>query len=96
MAATRVDQEPDCIVPDGDAPCKKCNKLEAPRCEDKVLNNTESQTDFNIAVSSCILCSNKDNKFMIQCAKCKFTKLLSTDVLKYSQKIYLLSVCRSF
>ena len=53
-----MDQELDTIVPD--APCKECSELEAPRCEDEVVNNnTESQTDFNIVVSSCIYALTK-------------------------------------
>ena len=68
MAAANVDQEPDSIIPD--TPCTKCNELEAPCCENEVVNNTESQTDFNVVVSWCILCSNKINKFMVQCTKC--------------------------
>ena len=51
MAAAKVDQEPDSIVPD--APCKECNKVEAPNCEDEVVNNnTELQTYFTIVVPS--------------------------------------------
>ena len=69
MAAANVDQDPDSIVPD--TQCNECNELEAPPCENEVVNNsTKSQTDFYIVVSSCILCSNKDNNFMIQCTKC--------------------------
>lgn len=104
MVAANVDQELDSIVPD--TQCNECNELEAPRCENEVVNNsTKSQTDFNKIVSSCILCSNKDNKFMVQHTKCnswlhslllyKFTKLSSTDVLDYPKKVYLLPVYRS-
>ena len=51
MAAAKVDQEPDSIVPD--APCEECNKVEAPNCEDEVVNNnTELQTYFTIVVPS--------------------------------------------
>ena len=63
-----VDQEPDSIAPD--TQCNDCNKLEAPCCESEVVNNPESQTDFNIVVPSCILCSNKGTKFMIQFTNC--------------------------
>ena len=59
MAAANVDQEPDSIVPD--TQWNECNELEATCCENEVVNNsTESQTDFNIVVSSCILCSNEE------------------------------------
>ena len=64
-----MDQEPDSIVPD--ASCKKCNELEAPHAVKMklLIINTKSQTDFNIVVSSCVLWSNEDKKFMIQCTK---------------------------
>ena len=99
MAAAKLNQEPDSIVQDTQS--NKCNKLEAPCCENEVVNNsTESETDFKI-VSSCILCCDEDNELMIQCTKCKswlyyyrtnLPKLSSTDVLNYPKKVYLLSV----
>ena len=88
MTTASMDQEPDSIVPD--APCKECNELEVPRCEDEVVNNnTESQTDFNIVVSSSILCSNEVDKFMIQCTKCNsWLHYYCTNLLSYQVQMY--------
>ena len=45
-------------------------KSEAPCCENEVISTAESQADYTVVVLSCIVCSNKDNKFTIQCNKC--------------------------
>lgn len=51
MATAIVDQASDSTV-------------KAPCYENEVVNIPESQTDFNVGVSSCTLWSIKNNKFM--------------------------------
>lgn len=102
MAAANVDQEPDSIVPD--TKCLGCNKLKDHVMKTKLLIILHHKqilmyyvpyVFYALTKTIHLLSSAPKAPLMVTLLLHTFTKLSSTDVLKYSKKVYLLSVCRS-